>query len=427
VFVGICMAPSTRRLAVVLGILKAGGAYVPLDPSLPAERLAYMAADTAMPVVVTDEAGATALPASGAAEVLPIDREWERTARLDSGNPAFPIEPSNAAYVIYTSGSTGRPTGVVVDHRQLVNHAVCAAKQWSVTPDDRVLQFASLTFDASVLDVFTALVSGARLVLGTAQTMHSPPRLAALMRERAVTIAHLPPAVLSLLTGEPFPALRAMLVGGEVFPAELARAWLRPGLRVWNVYGPTESTVIATVAEVDEAMAAPPIGLPVRNQQAYVLDSQLNPVPVGVEGELYLGGAGVARGYLNAPELTEERFRPDPFASEPGARLYKTGDLARRLPDGNIVFLGRRDGQVKIRDLRIELGEIEAALLTHPEVAQAVVVTAEDPAGQTMIVGYVRLRSEAVDQAGLRRHVTEHLPGYMVPAAGRSIAGPCRR
>jgi amino acid adenylation domain-containing protein len=416
VFVGICMAPSTRRLAVVLGILKAGGAYVPLDPSLPAERLAYMAADTAMPVVVTDEAGATALPASGAAEVLPIDREWERTARLDSGNPAFPIEPSNAAYVIYTSGSTGRPKGVVVEHRQLVNHAVCAAKQWSVTPDDRVLQFASLTFDASVLDVFTALVSGARLVLGTAQTMHSPPRLAALMRERAVTIAHLPPAVLSLLTGEPFPALRAMLVGGEVFPAELARAWLRPGLRVWNVYGPTESTVIATVAEVDEAMAAPPIGLPVRNQQAYVLDSQLNPVPVGVEGELYLGGAGVARGYLNAPELTEERFRPDPFASEPGARLYKTGDLARRLPDGNIVFLGRRDGQVKIRDLRIELGEIEAALLTHPEVAQAVVVTAEDPAGQTMIVGYVRLRSEAVDQAGLRRHVTEHLPGYMVPA-----------
>ena len=417
VLVGVCMAPSTRRLAVLLGILKAGGAYVPLDPALPSERLEYMAVDAAVQLVVADEAGAAALPEIGV-QVVPIDAEWEQIAHLDGWNPNLPVAPSNAAYVIYTSGSTGRPKGVLVEHRHLVNHALGIAEQWLVGPADRVLQFASLNFDASVHEVFTALLSGARSVVASSEARLSPPRLAALIRDRQVTFSCLPPAVVNLLTGEQFPDLRVLLVGGEEFPAELVRAWLRPGLRLVNAYGPTENTVIATCAELDGSVLPPPIGLPVANQQAYVLDPNLNPVPVGVAGELYLGGAGVARGYLNAPELTEQRFIPDPFAAEPGGRLYKTGDRVRRLPDGNIVFLGRRDGQVKIRGLRVELGEIETGLLAHPAVAQAVVITADDPAGEKMLVGYVRSQAggPAADPGELRRHLAERLPGYMVPA-----------
>ena len=423
VFVGVSMAPSTRRLAVLLGIMKAGGAYVPLDPALPAERLAYMMADTAMPVLVADDAGVAALPATGA-DVLPIDQEWERIGELDGANPGFAVQPANAAYAIYTSGSTGRPKGVVVEHRQVVNHALGMVRQWQVGPADRVLQFASLNFDVSVMDMFTALLSGARAVVASSQVRLSPPRLAALIRDREVTFACLPPAVMNLLTGERFPRLRMLMGAGEEFPAELERAWSRPGLRLVNGYGPTEDTVIATFAELGRSVVPPPIGLPVANQQAYVLDSHLNPVPVGVVGELYLGGAGVARGYLNAPELTEQRFVPDPFRDEPGARLYKTGDLVRRLPDGNIAYLGRRDGQVKIRGLRVELGEIETALMAHPDVAQVVVITAEDTAGQKMLVGYVRPRTAGsagsagpvADPAELRRHLAEGLPGYMIPA-----------
>jgi amino acid adenylation domain-containing protein len=420
VFVGVSMAPSTRRLAVLLGIMKAGGAYVPLDPTLPAERLAYMMTDTAMPVLVADDAGVAALPQTQA-DVLPIDQEWERIGELDGANPGFAVKPANAAYVIYTSGSTGRPKGVVVEHRQVVNHALGMVRQWQVGPADRVLQFASLNFDVSVMDMFTALLSGARAVVASNEVRLSPPRLAALIRDREVTFACLPPAVMNLLTGERFPRLRMLMAAGEEVSVELARAWLRPGLRLVNGYGPTEDTVIATFAELDRSMVPPPIGLPVANQQAYVLDPHLNPVPVGVVGELYLGGAGVARGYLNAPDLTEQRFVPDPFRDEPGARLYKTGDLVRRLPDGNIVFLGRRDGQVKIRGLRVELGEIETALMAHPDVAQVVVITAEDAAGQKMLVGYVRLRTAGsagpvAGPAELRRHLAEGLPGYMVPA-----------
>jgi len=446
VLVGVCMAPSTRRLAVLLGILKSGSAYVPLDAALPAERLEYMAADAGVLVVVADEAGVAALPpvlaraqsartqvcartqASArtqiAAEVVSIDAEWEQIALLDGWNPKLAVEPSSAAYVLYTSGSTGRPKGVVVEHRQVVNHALGMAEQWLVGPADRVLQFAALTFDVSVMDMFTALLSGARAVVASDEVRLSPSRLAALIRDREVTIACLPPAVLNLLTGEQFPRLRMLMAAGEEFPAELERAWLRPGLRLVNGYGPTEDTVIATFAELDGSVVPPPIGLPAANQQAYVLDRNLDPVPVGVAGELYLGGAGVARGYLNAPELTGERFIPDPFrcGEVPGARLYKTGDRVRRLPDGTIVFLGRFDSQVKINGgLRVELGDVEAALTAYPAVAQAVVIVAENAAEGKHLVGYVRPvprgsgPGSGLDLADLRRHLARQLPGYMIP------------
>jgi amino acid adenylation domain-containing protein len=417
VLVGVGMAPSLRRLAVLLGILKAGGGYVPLDPALPAERLSFMISDAAMPVVVADEEGAAALP-TAETRVLSIEREWPGIAELDATDLGLPLQPSSTAYVIYTSGSTGRPKGVVVEHRNVLNLAVEMVEHWSLGPSDRVLLLSSLNFDASVLDWVGALLTGARAVVVPSRTRLNPSALAELLRVHEVSFGLIPPAVLSLLDDEPFPHLRGLAVGGEEFPSELVHAWIRPGLRLFNLYGPTECTVVGTFAELDGTRLPPPIGMPVANTSAYVLDAKLNPVPLGVIGELHLGGASVSRGYLNRPELTEERFIPDPFTEVPGARMYRTGDLVRRLPDGNLAYCGRRDGQVKIRGLRIELGEIEAALLAHPDVAQAVVLVATDPAGQKQLAGYVRPATDTArpEAPALREHLARVLPGYMVPA-----------
>ena len=323
------------------------------------------------------------------------------------------------AYVIYTSGSTGQPKGVVVEHRHLVNLLHGMIRHWDIGPSDAVLQFASLSFDASVQDMFMPLLAGGRVVLAPASRLHSPPRLAALMRDRRVTFACLTPSVITLLGDGEFPALRVLMSGGEELPSELARRWARrPGPRFVNDYGPTEVTISATFMELDAGtQLPPPIGRPLwPNYQAYVLDPHLNPVPVGVTGELHLGGASVARGYLNRPELTRERFIPDPFRPGPEARLYKTGDLVRRRPDGTIVFLGRADGQVKIRGLRIELGEIETALATHPAIAQAVVTVIADPAGDQQLCAYIRPEPGPVPgPAEVHAHLARTLPGYMIP------------
>jgi amino acid adenylation domain-containing protein len=403
--VGVCMETSLRRLAVLLGILKAGGAYVPLDPALPADRLSYMINDAAMPVIVTDSAG---LPDTGA-RILSVEHDLPEA---DDSNPGFEVGLADLAYVIYTSGSTGRPKGVMVEHRQAINFLAGMVETWSIGPDDRVLSFASLSFDASVMNIFMPLLAGARIVLGQREVLHSPPRLARLMREAGVTFACLTPAVLGLLGGEDFPDLRIFFCGGEELPAELAREWIRPGLRFVNEYGPTETTVGIVAAELDGTVWPPPIGRPKQNCQAYVLDAHLRPVPVGVVGELHLGGLSVSRGYLGRPALTGRRFVADPFGDRPGARLYRTGDLVRRLPGGDLVYVGRADGQVKIRGLRIELGEVESALAAYPGVAQAVVVAASD-----RLVGYVRpVEGAGIDLAELRRHAAGWLPGYMVPA-----------
>ncbi|HEY3732899.1 MAG TPA: amino acid adenylation domain-containing protein, partial [Streptosporangiaceae bacterium] len=330
------------------------------------------------------------------------------------------ITPANAAYVIYTSGSTGQPKGVLVEHRQAVNFLYGMARRCDMAACDSMLQFASLSFDASVHDMFMPLLAGARVVLAPAETLHSPPRLAALIRQSRVTFVCLPPAVLSLLADEQFPDLHMLTSGGEELSAELARRWIRPGLRFINDYGPTEASVTATCAELDPAAPLPPpIGRPLPNYQAYVLDAHLNPVPAGVTGELHIGGAGVARGYLGQPELTRQRFIPDPFRPGPGARLYKTGDLARRRADGTIMFAGRIDGQVKIRGLRVELGEIETALARHPSVAQAVVTVVADPAGDSQLAAYLRPEpapGSAPDPDSLRSYLARTLPAYMIPA-----------
>jgi thioesterase domain-containing protein len=323
---------------------------------------------------------------------------------------------TDLAYVIYTSGSTGRPKGVMIEHAHAVNFVRAEYEHWSVGPGDRMLQFASLNFDVSVFDIFVALLSGATLVLGTSETLHSPPRLADYMREQRITVLCLPPAVLNLIADEQFPDLRVMIAGGESFTSALVHKWVRPGLRFVNSYGPTEVTCGSIHNECeDDGMDPPPIGLPLINYTGYVLDRHLNPVPVGVPGELHLGGVSVGRGYLNRPELTAERFIPDPFRDAPDARMYKSGDIVRRLPDGRLQFLGRADDQVKIRGFRVELGEIEAVLQQHPDVLQAVVVVGADRAGEKQLVGYVRLGDD-VDPAELRRHLATRLPAHMVPA-----------
>jgi amino acid adenylation domain-containing protein len=413
--VGVCMPAGLRRLAAFLGIWKAGGGYVPLDPGLPAERLSFMVADTGMAVVLTDDLSAGRVPP--AAIVVNLDREWERISGLAGELGDVGVTPANAAYVIYTSGSTGQPKGVVVEHRHAVNFLHGMVERWRIGGADAVLQFAAFTFDVSVLDMYLPLVSGARLVLAPAATLHSPARLAALIRDRRVTFACLPPAVLALLAGQDFPHLRTLVSAGEELAPELARRWLRPGLRLVNGYGPTEATVLATCQELDAStVSPPPIGRPVwPNYRGYVLDAHLNPVPVGVTGELHIGGASVARGYLNRPELTRERFIGDPFV--PGERLYKSGDLVRRRRDGAIVFLGRIDHQVKIRGLRIETGEIDTALAAHPAVAQAVTTVITDHAGEKQLAAYLRPEPGArPDPAALRAHLARSLPAYMIPA-----------
>jgi amino acid adenylation domain-containing protein len=414
--VGISMPVSLRRLAGLLGIMKAGAGYVPLDPSLPPDRLGYMIADTRTPIILADTASAAALPDSSA-ETIDLEAHWAAIAAHPSENSDYPVTPTNIAYVIYTSGSTGRPKGVIIEHVTVVNYIQGTSELLSLGADDRYLQFASLNFDVSVMDMFVTLCSGATAVFASREILHSPPRLADMMRRQRVTGACLPPAVLHLLTGQELPDLRVLTSAGEELSTHLARAWLRPGLRLLNGYGPTEATCGTTFMELSDATLPPPIGSPGANYKAYVLDRHLNPVPLGATGELHVGGRCLARGYLNQPELTAQRFIADPFSDRPGARLYKTGDLVRRLPDGNIMFLGRTDGQVKIRGLRVELGEIESILSSHRAVVQAHVKATRDLAGQLQLIGYARLDADASVSTGeLRQHLAAQLPGYMVPA-----------
>ncbi len=419
VLVGVCMRTSLRRLAALLGIWKAGGGYVPLDPELPADRLAFMIGDTGMSVILTDAACAARVPGSGNATVVDLDAEWDRiTSSYGENLASTGSSPPDAAYVLYTSGSTGQPKGVIVEHRNVVNSLHGMVRRYGIGPADVILQFASIAFDASVQEMFMPLLAGARVVLAAAETLHSPTRLAALMHDAGITFACLTPAVLGMLPAGRYPDLRIMIAAGEELPAELARRWIRHGLRLVNAYGPTETTVDATYADLDAAsQMPPPIGFPAGpNCRAYVLDPYLNPVPCGVTGELHIGGASVARGYLNRPELTGERFIPDPFT--PGERIYKTGDLVRRRPDGSIVFIGRVDSQVKVRGLRIELGEIETALAAHPAVAQAIAAVIAGPGGEQEIAAYLRPVPGAgtFDEAAVRDDLTRTLPAWMIPA-----------
>ncbi|MGZ4163561.1 MAG: non-ribosomal peptide synthetase, partial [Tumebacillaceae bacterium] len=426
------MERSLEMVVAVLGVLKAGGVYVPIDPAYPMERVAFILEDTQAEVVLTQQHLMYSVPRSGA-KVMCVDADWARIAEQSAENLSGVVTAENAAYVIYTSGSTGTPKGVVVEHRNVSNLLDAQKETFGITAGSRVLQFASQSFDPSVFELFAALTSGATLVVAAKETLQPGPKLTAFMREQGITFATLTPAVLALLASEELPALRTVGCGGESCPLELAQQWA-VGRTFLNIYGPTEATVMATWNPSLEGSVSAHIGRPIANVQAYVLDESGQPVPAGLPGELYLGGAGLARGYLNRPELTTERFVAHPFAE--GARLYKTGDRARFLADGNIEFLGRVDEQVKLRGMRIELGEVEHALRAHADVRDVVVIAREDATGEKQLVTYVVAQEGAggadeksgnANQAlpeqttsiranDLRTFLQAKLPEFMVPA-----------
>ncbi|NEB35576.1 non-ribosomal peptide synthetase [Streptomyces sp. SID14515] len=407
--------PRSVDIAVAqLAVVKAGAAYLPVDPDYPAERIAYILDDAAPVLVITDTEHAGRLPEGGGAPRLLLDDA--DLSGHPTHNPAVPIHTAQPAYLIYTSGSTGRPKGVVVTHHGLASFAAVEVERFDVTGDSRVLQYASPSFDASVLEICMTYAAGATLVVPPPGPLAGDV-LAEVLLELEVTHALIPPAALASVPAGGFPAFRSLVVGGDATSAELVDRWA-PDRRMVNAYGPTESTVAATIGQpLTAGTGTPTIGRPVHNSRVYILDSGLSPVPAGVAGELYIAGAGLARGYLGRTPLTSERFVACPFGG-PGERMYRTGDLARWTAEGEIRYLGRADNQVKIRGFRIELGEIESALLSHGRVAQAVVTVRAQQTGEPALVAYTVAGDEgAADQAELRRHLAASLPSYMVPAA----------
>ncbi|OII69007.1 non-ribosomal peptide synthetase [Streptomyces sp. CC77] len=404
----------------MVGILKAGGAFAMMDPKLPATRLDYMIQDTAAPIVLTRSPLADRLPEpNGWARVL-IDADWPEIEALPADEPLEEwTTRESLAYVLYTSGSTGTPKGVMIAHRAVSFFCEAYRRSFDFGPQDRLLQLPALNFDMSQGEIWTAFLVGARVVAVHPEDAQSPEALTALLRDQKVTYAGLPPAMQSVMEPEPYPDLKYVMGGAEVLPPELVNKWNLPGRKYLNLYGPTECAIGQTEYHVEqkEWTTPPPIGRPQLNRQVYVVDRQNNLVPKGVYGELLIGGAegGLARGYLNQPEMTAERFIQDPF--DPESKVYRSGDLVRWTEDGQIEFLGRMDNQVKLRGLRIELGEIETVLQSHPGVLRAVVLMRKDRQGENRLVAYYTSVDEPPAVDALRKHLGASLPDYMVPTA----------
>jgi amino acid adenylation domain-containing protein len=426
--VGVCVERSQEMVIGLLGVLKAGGAYVPLDPNYPADRLKYMIEDSAPRVLLTQERLKSSLPPLDA-QVLSLDADWSEIAQCEEGNlgpHSLRLTSRNLAYVIYTSGSTGKPKGAMNEHRGVVNRLLWMQDRYGLTVDDCVLQKTPFSFDVSVWEFFWTLMSGARLVMARPHGHQDPVYLRQVIEENRVTTLHFVPSMLQMFLDQ-HPAgacasVRHVVCSGEELSAALQSKCFEclPQVSLSNLYGPTEAAVDVTAWECrrDDSGTHVPIGRPISNIQIYLLDRHRRPVPVGVAGEIYIGGVGVGRGYLNRPELTAERFIADPFSSNPQARLYKTGDLGQWRADGAIEYLGRNDHQVKIRGFRIELGEIEAQLLRHVQVKEAVVIAREDVPGEKRLVAYVVGQEPALAKVDeLRAHLKGLLPEYMVPSA----------
>ncbi|MBN3989151.1 MAG: amino acid adenylation domain-containing protein [Nostoc sp. NMS2] len=420
VLVGICVERSPEAIVALLGILKAGGAYLPLDPSLPQERLKFILEDAQVSILLT-HCSLAPLKKGDWGDLLSIvyiDEDWATITQHSQENPTSCVTFDNLAYVIYTSGSTGKPKGVLLQHRGLSNLAASQIEVFNIQPINRILQFASLSFDASIFEIVMALQTGATLYLANKESLLPGQPLLNLLREKAITHVTLPPAVLAVLPTESLPALQTIICAGESCTDDIVKRWWNSQRRFFNAYGPTEATVWSTVAEISTMSEKPPIGRPIANTQIYILDKYLQPLPIGIIGELYISGEGLAQGYLNRPELTIEKFIPNPFSDKKGARLYKTGDLARYRTDGNIEFLGRIDNQVKIRGFRIELLEIETVLSQHQSVQKAVVIVKENVSGDKYLVAYIVPNIETQNFTSLlRKFLKEKLPEYMIPKA----------
>ncbi|HKX28592.1 MAG TPA: amino acid adenylation domain-containing protein [Blastocatellia bacterium] len=424
VIVAVCMKRCAEMPMALLGILKAGGIYLPMDPGYPIERLGLMLDDAGVSVIITHEQARASLPAVWV-QTIGLDQEWEELSRGAGTEVPAEVAAAGAAYVIYTSGSTGRPKGVVITHGGLANYLKWAAEEYRIAAGEGAPVQSSIGFDLTVTSVYGPLVCGKRVQL-LPEEAGLEALAADLSREWAYSLIKITPAHLDVLAEqmkdrEVAGRAGVLVIGGEELRDEGLASWRAraPGTRLINEYGPTETVVGCCAYEVKEPGnegEAAPIGKPITNTRMYVLDGEQEPLPIGARGELYISGAGVARGYLGAPELTAERFRPDPFGSSGGERMYRTGDEGRYLPDGNLTYLGRGDRQVKVRGYRIELGEIEAALRTHPDVKQSVVMVNEDGPGRKRLVGYVVSGGRAT-AAELKHHLRERIPDYMVPEA----------
>lgn len=421
--VGVYMERSLEMVVTLLGILKTGGAYVPLDPQMPQERLAFILKDAQVSVLLTQERLQAGLPNYGK-HLVCLDTVWQTINQESQENPVSGVTAANLAYAIYTSGSTGKPKGVAVTHESVTNFLNSIKQQPGLTDQDILLAVTTVTFDIAGLELFLPLIVGAKLALTSDEEAVDGARLLEKLVKSQPTVMQATPATWRMLEAagwEVSPQLK-ILCGGEALPQALADQLLEKAASVWNLYGPTEATIWSTIHSVSRPVKPSrvnlePIGRPIANTQIYILDRNLQPVPVGVRGELYIGGAGLARGYLNRPDLTAEKFIPNPFSPEPGSRLYKTGDLARYLSDSTIEFLGRIDHQVKLKGFRVELGEIEAVLRQHPQVRETVVILREDQPGDKRLLAYIVTDSESIDTSEIRRFLSEKLPGYMLPSA----------
>jgi amino acid adenylation domain-containing protein len=429
--VGLCLPRTPELIIALLGILKAGAAYLPLDANHPPERLEHILRDAGVSALIATETLALRLRRV-AGRMIPIEGDRKEIARESSSNPGVGVGAEDSAYVIYTSGSTGQPKGILVPHRAVTNHTLALVEYYRISPADRRLQFVSISSDALIADVFPPLVSGATIVLRPDSELLSVTDFLRFLEDRRITITGIPSAywhewVSAMASGEamPFPSsLRVVISGMDSVRPDLFAAWrpqARGRVRWFNSYGPSENTCTATIYEADLSsdtmLDTIPIGRPIANVRVYILDANGEPVPVGVPGEIYLGGRSVARGYLKRPDLTAERFVRDPFSGNPEDRLYRTGDLARYLPDGNIAFLGRVDNQIKIRGYRVEPAEVEAAVRRLAGVREAIVVARGGASDARKLVAYVVANAPRPTAEDLRAQLRRTLPDYMVPAA----------
>lgn len=416
VLVALLLERSLDMVVGLLGILKAGGAYIPLDPSHPGSRIVSVLDDAQPLLLLSDDRLASRLPLHRTQLLTIADNPAAETSVAETPHETT---PGNVAYVIYTSGSTGKPKGVEIEHRAVTNFLNSMKRRPGLSVDDTMLAITTLAFDIAVLEIVLPLVCGASVVIASAETARDGTALAALIERRGVTVMQATPSTFRLLLDARWlgsPRLK-ILCGGEAWSAELAKSLLPRCGSLWNMYGPTETTIWSAVARVEEGQPIA-IGSPIANTKLYVLDRALQLVPVGVPGELCIGGMGLARGYLNRPELTRERFVPDPYSDQPGARIYRTGDLVRRQTSGMLEFLGRLDHQVKIRGHRIELGEIETTLEQHPNIKQCAVIVPEEAGREPRLVAYfIPAEGKVISADDLKQWLPERLPSYMIPSA----------